>query len=65
MCSLSYSTVDKVADLVARPGTGVLLAKVDTESAYRLIPLHPDDRPLLVMEWEGQIFIDPMLSFRL
>ena len=46
LCSLSYSTVDEVADLVARLGAGALLAKVDIESAYRLIPVHPDDSAL-------------------
>ncbi len=32
LCSLTYSTVDEVADLVARLGQGTLLAKVDIES---------------------------------
>ena len=35
------------------------------ESAYRLIPVHPQDRPLLAMEWKGKVFIDPMLPFGL
>ena len=65
ICSLSYSTVDEVANLVAAVGQGALLAKVDIESAYRLIPVHPDDRPLLAMQWDGQVFIDPMLPFGL
>ena len=64
-CSLSYTTVDDVAALVATLGRGSLLAKVDIESAYRLIPVHPQDRPLQAMEWEGQLFIDPMLPFGL
>ena len=41
LCSLTYSTVDEVASLVADLGHGALLAKVDIESAYRLIPVHP------------------------
>lgn len=28
------------------------LAKQDIESAYRIIPVHPDDRPLLGMRWK-------------
>ena len=54
-----------LADLVARLGPAALLAKVDIESAYRLIPVHPDDRPLLAMKWENQLYIDPMLPFGL
>ena len=41
------------------------MAKIDIESAYRLIHVHPDDRPLQAMSWNGQIFIDPMLPFGL
>ena len=63
--SLAYTTVDQVAEVVARLGTAALLAKVDIESAYRLIPVHPQDRPLQAVRWEGQVFIDPMLPFGL
>ena len=62
LCSLSYSTVDEVADLVVALGQGALLSKIDIESAYRLIPVHPQDRPLQAMRWDGKLFVDPMLS---
>ena len=65
LCSLAYTTVDQVAEVVAGLGTAALLAKVDIESAYRLIPVHPQDRPLQAVRWEGQVFIDPMLPFGL
>ena len=65
LCSLSYTTIDEVASHVSRLGTGALLAKVDIESAYRLIPVHPQDRPLQAMQWEGKVYIDPMLPFGL
>ena len=42
-----------------------MLAKADIESAYRLIPVHPQDRPLLAVRWNGEIFIDVMLPFGL
>ena len=47
VCSLRYMTVDKVAQAAWRLGVGTLLAKFDVCSAYRLIPVHPDDCPLL------------------
>ena len=65
LCSLTYSTIDEVADLVARLGQGTLLAKVDIESAYRLIPVHPLDRPLLAVQWKGDVYVDSMLPFGL
>ena len=65
LCSLVYTSVDRVAEVAAFLGPGALLAKVDIESAYRLIPVHPEDRPLQAMRWNDQIYIDPMLPFGL
>ena len=52
-----------MASIVVKKEVGSLLAKVDIESAYRLIPVHPQDWPLQGMKWEGMIYIDPMLQF--
>ena len=65
LCSMVYTTVDDAAAVVSRLGDGALMAKVDIESAYRLVPVHPDDRPLLAMLWEGHVYVDPMLPFGL
>ena len=35
------------------------------ESAYRIISVHPDDRDLLGMQWQGNYFVDMALSFGL
>ena len=50
LCSLTYTSVDAVAEVAVSYPLGALLAKVDIESAYRLIPVHPSDRPLQAME---------------
>ena len=42
-----------------------LLAKFDVESAYRIIPVHPDDLYLLGMQWQGNYFVDITLPFGL
>ena len=65
LCSLHYTSVEDVATVAAQLGRGALLAKVDIESAYRLIPVHPRDRWLLGMKWEGRLYVDPMLPFGL
>ena len=65
LCSLSYVSVDQVAEAAASLGTGAVLAKMDIEAAYRLIPVHPQDRPLQAVQWRGKIYIDPMLPFGL
>ena len=41
------------------------MAKADIQEAYRLLPIHKDDKHLLGMQWEGQIFIDAALPFGL
>ena len=63
--SLAYTTVDRVAEIAVCLGRGALLAKVDFESAYRLIPVHPCHRPLQAVCWQGQVYVDPMLPFGL
>ncbi len=63
--SLTYTSVYDIALHVLKLGRSTRLAKINIESAYRLVPVHPDDRLLQAMEWDGQIYIDPMLPFGL
>ena len=65
LCSLRYVTVDEIAAITAALGQGALIAKLDIESAYRIVPIHPDDRPLLGVQWQGATYIDAMLPFGL
>ncbi len=64
-CSLTYASIDEAAEGILARGRGTLLAKLDLESAYRMIPVHPCDRPLLGMKWNGQCFLDTALPFGL
>ena len=57
--------MDKVAQAAGRLGVGTLLVKLDVRSAYRLIPVHPDDCPLLGFQWQGVQYVDGMLPFGL
>ena len=65
LCSLSYASVDDAAAYVFQAGRGALLAKLDVKSAYRNIPVHPDDRYLLGIQWQGKTFVDTCLPFGL
>ena len=65
LCSLSYLSVDQMAEVVAQFGRGAIMAKINIESAYRLIPVHPHDHPLQAMQWKGKVYIDDLLSFGL
>ena len=65
ICSLSYVTVDHAVEAIMRKGQGAELAKVDIKSAYRIVPVHPDDRPLLGMLWKEALYVDSTLPFGL
>ena len=57
--SIQYASVDDAIDMVMRAGQG------DIEHAYRNIPVHTEDRPLLAMEWHNDLYIDTVLPFGL
>ena len=65
LTSLSYVGVKDAARLITTQGRGALLVKVDVKSAYRNIPIHPDDRWLTGMLWDGSLFVDTALPFGL
>ena len=41
------------------------MTKTDIQSAFRIIPIHPDDWELLGMSWKGLFFFDKALPFGL
>ena len=41
--TVQYTKVDHIIDGIMSLGRGTLLAKFDVESAYRIIPIHPND----------------------
>ena len=65
LCTMTYITIDDAIKKINTLGPGTRLAKIDIKSAFRLIPVHPDDRHLLAMEWRGAVFIDNCLPFGL
>ena len=48
LCSLSYASVDEAVQRIMGYSRGALLAKLDIESAYRIIPVH------LCLGWCGK-----------
>ena len=65
LCSLKYVRVDDVVRRLLQLGPGVEMAKIDVKSAYRIVPVHPEDRSLLGMCWNGEVFVDAALPFGL
>ena len=65
LCSLAYTSVDVVAKEIVRLGSGTVLATMDIKQAYRVVPVHPDDRWLLGVTWQGKVYVDKVLPFGL
>ena len=65
LCSLYYITIDDAIQHIIKLGRGTLLAKVDTKSAFWLLPVHPANRYLLGMQWKDKFFIGTCLPFGL
>ena len=62
---MKYIKVDDAIHHIMKLGRGTLLAKTDVESAYRLLPIHQEDRPLLGVKWPDKFFMDLALLFGL
>ena len=62
---LAYSSVDDAAPAIHHLGRDSLMAKIDVKEAYRIIPVHPEDRPFLAVRWRDSVFVDCQLSFGL
>lgn len=41
------------------------MAKMDIKQAYRIVPVHPEDRRLLGMQWQDKVYVDKVLPFGL
>ena len=55
---IKFSSVDDAIDMIIHCGRGCLMAKFDIKAAYRILPIHLEDRFLFGMKWQGKIFID-------
>ena len=62
---MHYASVLDAAAIVRSLGPGSLMAKIDLQNAYRVLPVHPDDHPLLAIRWESSTYVDTTLPFGL
>ena len=49
LCSHSYTSVDEAVRWIRVHWWGMLMATLDVDSAYQMVPFHPTDWPLLGM----------------
>ncbi|XP_041428581.1 uncharacterized protein LOC121396972 [Xenopus laevis] len=58
LCTVSYASFDQAIEIIKKCGKGALLAKSDIESAFRLLPIHPECWKLLGFHFEGLFYFD-------
>ena len=63
--SLHYSTIDDAVALLGKFQRGALMAKLDLQAAFRMVPIRPSEWELLGMHWRGQYYVDTCLPFGL
>ena len=59
--TVKYATVDDAINIIQRLGKGCAMAKTDVRSAFRIVPVHPSDYPLLGFQWEEKWCYDKTL----
>ena len=59
---VSYDDLDFAIYIIQHYGQGAQVAKMDIESAYRIIPIHPTDFKLLGFTWEGKYYFDRCMN---
>ena len=61
LCSVNYTSLDEVIYSIVQLGKNCQMGKMDVKSAFRLLPIHPDDFCLLGIQLQGMYFFDKML----
>ncbi|KAJ1200289.1 hypothetical protein NDU88_004113 [Pleurodeles waltl] len=56
-----FASVDDSIRLVRKCGRGSELAKCDIKAAFRFLPIHPEDFPVLGMQLDGAICVESVL----
>jgi len=59
--TVHYASISDAISLIKRIGPGCFMAKTDIKSAFRIIPIHPQDYSLVGMKWNDKYFFDRCL----
>lgn len=62
---MQYATINDAIPILKKLGKGCFLAKTDIKSAFRIIPVHPLEYPLLGIKWDNQYYFDRCLAMGL
>ena len=59
--TVHYASISDAIAMIKSIGRGSYMSKIDINSAFRIIPIHPDDYHLLDMKWNNSYFFDRCL----
>ena len=59
--SVRYVSINDAISVIKQTGAGCVMAKTDVKSAFRIIPIHPNDYSLLGMKWQNLFYFDRCL----
>ena len=62
---ITYEPLQRAIEMVAKAGQGAIMIKRDLKSAFRHIPVSPEDHWCLIFEWQGKYYVDMFLPFGL
>lgn len=62
---VQYSQLDDALNVIRKLGPGTRMSVVDIKSAFRHVPIHPDDVCLMGFQWNGQFYFERALPFGL
>ena len=60
--SVTYATVLEVVDFLLSIGPRAYLCKVDVKSAFRTVPIHASDLPLMGLALNGKFYVNACLA---
>ena len=59
--TVKYATVDQAVDTILQLERGCVLSKTDVLSAFRIVPIKPEEYHLVGFMWEGKYYYDKCL----
>ena len=63
--TVKYANLLCAVKLIRQLGSGCFMAKSDIKSAFRIVPLHPSQYPLMGFKWRGKYYYDKFLAMGL
>ena len=59
--NVSYTSFEEAIKIIISVGSQAFLAKTDIQSAFRLIPIHPNQYHILCFKWDDDFYYDRCL----